>query len=401
MKKRTGNFGKKLAVTVLCGFVCGGLFAAVPAGYSYQKHHKEQRAQNEEEKGEEVFSGKEQAVAVSQSTQKEDARVSSVYDVSVVWDNVVPSMVEIRTKLVTSYSFFGRRYEQESEGSGTGIILAQAEELFLVTNHHVVDGATAVEVVFADGSTASAQVKGSNAEKDIAILTVAFSDIAEETLKTIKLASIGDSDALSGGEMVIAIGNAAGEGQSLTVGYVSAIEREVEIEGVTMKLIQMDAAINPGNSGGALLNAKGELVGINNAKLIGTEVEGIGYAIPISEVLTLINQMVNREKIAYRDSAKLGIEGQDVTENLSEALDMPVGIYIAGISEGSAAEKAGLPLYGVITEINGMTVKTKEQLQEALSYIRGGTEGTVTVQVRERGNYVLREYTVTFDRRGK
>lgn len=399
MKKRAGTFGKKLAVTALCGLVCGGLFAAAPAGYSYLKHQREQSADNK--KTEDTFLEKDAEVVPDPDTEKEDARLSSVYDVSVVWDNAIPSMVEIRTKTVTTYSFFGRRYEQESEGSGTGIILAQAEELFLVTNHHVVDGATAVEVAFVDGSTAPAQVKGSNAEKDIAILTVAFSDIGEETLKTIKLATIGDSDALSGGEMVIAIGNAAGEGQSLTVGYVSALEREVAIEGVTMKLIQMDAAINPGNSGGALLNAKGELVGISNAKLVGTEVEGIGYAIPISEVLTLINQMVNREKIAYKDSAMLGIVGQDVTENLSEALAMPVGIYIAEISEGSAAEKAGLPLYGVITEVNGMAVKTQEQLQEALSYIRGGTEGTVTVQVRERGEYVPREYTVVFDRRGK
>ncbi|MDD6035671.1 MAG: trypsin-like peptidase domain-containing protein [Lachnospiraceae bacterium] len=402
MSEKKNRFGKKVAITVICGLLCGGLSAAGMAGYSYLKHNKQKEAESVKKQEGTFLPNDEKGTQYGQTAEESaENRVSSVYDVSVVWDNAVPSIVEIQTKSVTAYQFFGRRYEQESEGKGTGIIIAQADELYIVTNHHVVDGATAVSVTFVDGSTASAEVKASNSEEDIAVLTVRFSDLSDDTVNNIKVASVGNSDTLTGGEMVIAIGNAAGSGQSLTVGYVSAIDREVEIEGVSMKLIQTDAAINPGNSGGALLNARGELVGINNAKLVASDVEGIGYAIPISEVVALINQMVNREEINYKDSAMLGIIGQDVTRNLSEVLGIPVGVYITEISEGSAAEKAGLPLYGVITEVNGMEVKNEEQLKEVLGYIRGGTTGTVTVQERINGEYVPKEYTVTFDIRGK
>ncbi|MBQ8846469.1 MAG: trypsin-like peptidase domain-containing protein, partial [Lachnospiraceae bacterium] len=335
-----------------------------------------------------------------QQTGMNGNRDASVYDVSTVWDNVIPAMVEIDTKYVTAYRFFGHTYEEESDGRGTGIIIAQGDELFLVTNHHVVDGATAIQIKFVDGSTAPAELKGADAEADIAVLSVDFSDLQEETLKQIRVATIGDSGELASGEMVIAIGNAAGHGQSLTVGYVSALDREVTIEGVTMNLIQTDAAINPGNSGGALLNAKGELVGINNAKLVASDVEGVGYSIPVSKVVSLINQLMNREEIRYRDSAMLGIIVQDVTENLSATLNIPRGVYIVEVEEDSAAAKAGIPLYGVITEVNGISVKSQEQLNEVLSYIRGGTTGTVTVQERVEGEYTPKEYTVTFDKRG-
>lgn len=399
MKKK--SFGKKIVFTAVLGLLCGGLTAGGLAAYSYVQDRKEAQAEEAQKKQEDDLQPNESGSASSQQTAEEQNRVSSVYDVSAVWDNVIPSIVEINTRSVTSYYFFGREYEEESEGSGTGIIIAQAEELFVVTNHHVVDGATAIELSFVDGSTAPAEVKGSNAEEDIAVLSVKLSELTEETLKKIKVVTIGDSDRLTGGEMVVAIGNAAGSGQSLTVGYVSAVDREVEIEGTAMNLIQVDAAINPGNSGGALLNARGELIGISNAKLVASSVEGIGYAIPISKVISIINQMLNREEIDYEDSAVLGIMCQDVTENHSEALNIPVGIYIAGIEEGSAAEVAGLPLYGVITEVNGITVKTQEQLQEALRYIRGGSEGTITVKARERGEYVAKEYPVVFGVRGK
>lgn len=398
-KEKKHRFGKKIVVTTVCGVLCGGMLAAAPLGYSYYKSLKEQKAQEEAKKQE--ANRLDGSNTDGQLTGFEGPREASVYDVSVVWDNASPSLVEIDTKYVSSYRFFGRSYEQESEGSGSGIIIAQADELYLVTNHHVVDGATAIQITFVDGTTAPAVLKGSNAEEDIAVLSVSFSDLTEETIKRIRVATVGDSDALECGEMVIAIGNAAGHGQSLTVGYVSAVDREVTIEGVTMKLIQTDAAINPGNSGGALLNARGELVGINNAKLVASDVEGVGYSIPVSNVVSLINQLMNREEIKYRDSAALGIEGQDVTDNLSTALNIPKGVYIARIEEGSAAEAAGIPLYGVITEVNGMEVRSEEQLREVLSYIRGGTVGTITVQERVEGEYVPKEYTVTFDVRGR
>ena len=401
MKKRKSKIGKKVVVTVLCGLLCGGLLGGAPIGYSYYKQYKTQREMEAAEKQEANQLGQTGGNgAYVQQTVADRDREASVYDVSTVWDNVIPAMVEIDTKYVTAYRFFGHTYEEESEGRGTGIIIAQGDELFLVTNHHVVDGATAIQIKFVDGSTAPAELKGADAEADIAVLSVDFSDLQEETLKQIRVATIGDSGELASGEMVIAIGNAAGHGQSLTVGYVSALDREVTIEGVTMNLIQTDAAINPGNSGGALLNAKGELVGINNAKLVASEVEGVGYSIPVSKVVSLINQLMNREEIRYRDSAMLGIIVQDVTENLSATLNIPRGVYIVEVEEDSAAAKAGIPLYGVITEVNGISVKSQEQLNEVLSYIRGGTTGTVTVQERVEGEYTPKEYTVTFDKRG-
>ncbi|MBQ8549339.1 MAG: trypsin-like peptidase domain-containing protein [Lachnospiraceae bacterium] len=401
MKKRKSKIGKKVVVTVLCGLLCGGLLGGAPIGYSYYKQYKTQREMEAAEKQEANQLGQTGGNgAYVQQTVADRDREASVYDVSTVWDNVIPAMVEIDTKYVTAYRFFGHTYEEESEGRGTGIIIAQGDELFLVTNHHVVDGATAIQIKFVDGSTAPAELKGADAEADIAVLSVDFSDLQEETLKQIRVATIGDSGELASGEMVIAIGNAAGHGQSLTVGYVSALDREVTIEGVTMNLIQTDAAINPGNSGGALLNAKGELVGINNAKLVASDVEGVGYSIPVSKVVSLINQLMNREEIRYRDSAMLGIIVQDVTENLSATLNIPRGVYIVEVEEDSAAAKAGIPLYGVITEVNGISVKSQEQLNEVLSYIRGGTTGTVTVQERVEGEYTPKEYTVTFDKRG-
>lgn len=401
-KEKKKSVGKKIGITVACGLLCGAVLAGVPAGYSYLKYHNEQREVEADKKQEEAsLSNEEETPVFGQATGLEDTRVSSVYDVSVVWDNVIPSMVEIETKTITSYQFFGRIYEKEGGGRGTGIIIAQADELFIVTNHHVVDGATAIQITFVDGSTAPAKIKGSNAKEDIAVLSVQYLDLKEETLQNIRVATIGDSDELVGGEMVIAIGNAAGSGQSLTVGYVSAVGREIEIKGVPMTLVQTDAAINPGNSGGALLNASGALVGINNAKLVARNVEGVSYAIPISSVVSLINQLMNREEIDYEDSAFLGIEGQDVTENLSVALNIPTGVYIKAFGEDSAAEKAGIPLYSVITEVNGMEVKTMDELKEVLSYIPGGSTGTVTVQERREGAYAPKEYTVTFGVRGK
>lgn len=402
-KGKKHKAGKKIAITLVCGLLCGGIAAGAPLGYFHYKQYKEQKASEEAKKREEQLSEKAEGTELSGvlTEQPGNPGEASVYDVSVVWDNVIPAMVVIDTKYVSSYRFFGHEYEQESAGSGTGVIIAQGDELFVVTNHHVIDGAAAIQLTFADGATAPAHVKGSNANKDIAVLSVKFSDLTEETMNNIRVATVGDSDALEGGEMVIAIGNAAGHGQSLTVGYVSAVDREVTIEGVDMKLIQTDAAINPGNSGGALLNARGELIGINNAKLVASDVEGVGYSIPISDAVALINQLVNREEIRYKDSALLGVEGQDVTENLSAALSIPVGVYVVSVEEGSAAEKAGIPLYSVITEVNGMEVKNKEQLKEVLGYIRGGTTGKITVQERVEGEYVPKEYTITFDVRGR
>lgn len=394
-KKKTGLM-KKLAVAGVCGVFAGTLLFAVPAGYRMltEKNVTGQTEQPERKKEE----GKGTGVLLTANGSTE-SKTSSVYDVSAIWNNALPSVVVVDVKSVSTYRFLGRVYEQESAGSGTGIIIAQGDELYVVTNHHVIDGATNITLTFVDGSTAPAEVKGSNESEDVAVLAVSYKDISEDTLKNIKLAAIGSSDTLRCGEMVIAIGNAAGQGLSLTVGYVSALDCEVEFENAKMKLIQTDAAINPGNSGGPLLNARGELVGINNAKLVETSVEGIGYAIPISTAANVINQMLHTEEIDYEDSAYLGIQCQDVTEALSEALSMPVGIYIAKMPENSPAALAGIPLYAVINEVNGITVKNEEQLRAVLSGIRGGSEGTVTVWERVKGEYTKKEYTVVFGTR--
>ena len=207
-QKKKNGFGKKLVITMVCGLLCGLLTAGGLTGYSYIRYQKEKKAEEAKKQEEEKrLEGEELAVSGEQK-EAGDNRVSSVYDVSVVWDNTIPSMVTIDTRQVTYYEFFGRTYEDESEGSGSGVIIAQADELFIVTNHHVIDGATAIQVTFVDGSTAPATIKGSNATEDIAVLCVQFSDLTKETLQAIKVATIGDSDLLTGGEMVIAIGNA-------------------------------------------------------------------------------------------------------------------------------------------------------------------------------------------------
>lgn len=387
------RYWKKMVITLVCGVLCGGLAAGGIAGYSYYKENRAGKKEHQTGADTKPVTGELVPVA---SEEESEGRVASVYDVSVIWDNVHPAMVVIDTRIVTAYEFLGRTYEEEYEGGGTGIIIAQGEELYLVTNNHVVEGAKAIQVTFCDGTTARAEVKGSDAGNDIAVLTVPFSDISEETLKEIKIATVGSSDKLKGGEMVIAIGNAAGTGQSLTVGYVSAVDREIEFENGSMRLIQTDAAINPGNSGGALLNARGELIGINNAKLVADDVEGVGYAIPISSVISMIQHIVNREEISLNQSAVLGIEGRDVVDNVSGLLAIPKGVYIVDYKDGSAVESAGIPLYSIITKINGMEVTSMEQLKEVLRYTRGGTEGTVTVQERVEGVYMPKEYKITF-----
>lgn len=395
-EKKKKSLGKKLVIAGVCGVLCGAAVFAAPIGY--QRYQESRAVQKEvpEEKDTEPEKKTQDLLLTSDSSSN---AASSVYDVSAVWNHALPSVVVVDVKQVSTYRFLGRVYEQESSGSGTGIIFAQGNDLYIVTNHHVIDGATEVRVTFADGTVAPAEIKGSNAGEDVAVLAVLFSNISENTLKNIRIAAIGNSDSLKCGDMVIAIGNAAGQGLSLTVGYVSALEREIELESGKMKLLQTDAAINPGNSGGPLLNAKGELVGINNAKLVETSVEGVGYAIPVASAIPVINQILTAEEIEYEDSAYLGIKCQDVTEALSEALDMPVGVYISDMSEDSPAALAGIPLYAVVVEINGIPVKTEEQMREVLSGIRGGTEGIVVVQERERGKYVKNEYTVIFGTR--
>ena len=272
-------------------------------------------------------------------------------------------------------------------------------ELLMVTNNHVVSGAQDLSVGFMDESVAEAAVKGTDADHDIAVIAVKLSDLSEDTLSAIKVIEIGSSSNLEVGEQVVAIGNALGYGQSVTTGIVSALNREVTIDNTANTLIQTDAAINPGNSGGALLNMSGQLVGINSAKYSDTSVEGMGYAIPVDDVVDIIENLMNRqvrtEKAAEGERGFLGISGQDVTSEVSQAYDMPKGVYITSVETGSAAEQVGLQKGDIITKFDGTSVSALADLKEQLAYYKTGEQVKITYSTRENGQYAEKTATVT------
>ncbi len=326
---------------------------------------------------------------VPETTSTSDAVVT---DVSDIVTKVMPSVVAINsTGTQTTTDFFGREFSQQVKGSGSGIIIGQnSAQLLIVTNNHVIQGATTVEIVFSDESKATAVVKGSDANADLAVLSVDMSTLKKSTVNTIKVATLGNSNSVKAGDMAIAIGNALGYGQSVTVGYVSAVNREVTINNNTMTLLQTDAAINPGNSGGALLNTKGQVIGINSVKYASDEVEGMGYAIPISSAIPMINELMNRHAISKSQQGYLGIDAstaQNVTQEVSDAYGIPVGIYINDVISGSPADKAGLERGDVITGVDGVTVKTLDELANALTYKKAGQKIDLKVKVKVSGAY--------------
>lgn len=313
-------------------------------------------------------------------------------DVADVAENVMPSVVSITNmsiQEVQSY-FFGGTQKYQSQSSGSGIIIGQNKtELLMVTNNHVVAESQTLTVTFIDGTSIDAQIKGTDSDKDLAIISIPLTSMEADTLEAIKVATLGDSKVLRVGEPAIAIGNALGYGQSVTTGIISALGRTVE--GIDGALIQTDAAINPGNSGGALLNANGEVIGINTAKVSSDAVEGMGYAIPISDVTDILNDLINqktRTKVPEAERGTLGITCLDVTEELSQYYNMPEGVYVKEIQKGSGANKAGLPLYSIITKVEKRTVDTKEELVEELQYYRRGETVKITYFVLVDGEYV-------------
>lgn len=335
-----------------------------------------------------------------------------ITDVSGVVKNVMPSVVAITSTQLVQSGYSGSLYDyyfgngnsnnnqyEEQTGAGSGIIIGQNDtELLVVTNNHVVEGADSLQIQFIDGETVDAAIKGTDSEKDLAVVAVKLSDIKKSTLEQIKVATLGDSDKLEVGEGTIAIGNALGYGQSVTTGVVSALNREVQYENRTMKLIQTNAAINPGNSGGALLNSKGEVIGINAAKYSSSSVEGMGFAIPVSSVKDVIENLMNRETLTKVDSDKKGylnIYGRDVTSTLSETYSVPTGVYVIEVMEGGAADKAGIEKSNVITKINGESVSSMEDLQRKLEYYEKGTEVTLTIQYAKGNEYKEKEVKVT------
>ena len=343
-------------------------------------------------------------------------------DVSEIVSEALPSIVSITTKSVQEvqnyfgmygmYGYAPQQQEQEVEGSGSGIIVGKNDdELLIATNYHVVEGADTLSVAFTDGNAVEASVKGFDEERDLAVVSVSLDDVEDDTMDAISIANIGSSDDLKVGEQVVAIGNALGYGQSVTTGIVSAKNRRMDSDNNTVtdgsddssdgvNLIQTDAAINPGNSGGALLNMKGEVVGINSAKLASTEVEGMGYAIAISDVTDILQNLMNetsRDKLDDSEHGVLGIKGSSVSSEAVQMYGIPAGVFVKEVTEGGAADKAGLKANSVITEFNGKTVSSNNQLIEYLSYYEPDEEVELTVQVPHGTSYKEETVKVTLD----
>ena len=343
-------------------------------------------------------------------------------DVSEIVSEALPSIVSITTKSVQEvqnyfgmygmYGYAPQQQEQEVEGSGSGIIVGKNDdELLIATNYHVVEGADTLSVAFTDGNAVEASVKGFDEERDLAVVSVSLDDVEDDTMDAISIANIGSSDDLKVGEQVVAIGNALGYGQSVTTGIVSAKNRRMDSDNNTVtdgsddssdgvNLIQTDAAINPGNSGGALLNMEGEVVGINSAKLASTEVEGMGYAIAISDVTDILQNLMNetsRDKLDDSEHGVLGIKGSSVSSEAVQMYGIPAGVFVKKVTEGGAADKAGLKANSVITEFNGKTVSSIDQLSEYLSYYEPDEEVELTVQVPHGTSYKEETVKVTLD----
>lgn len=321
-------------------------------------------------------------------------------DVATIAKNAMPSIVSITNMSVQEVqSFFGGTQQQESTSVGSGIIIGQTDsELLILTNNHVVEGNEKLTVSFVDNESVEANVKGTDSTKDLAVVAVKISDVKDSTMDEIAVATMGDSSKLEVGEQVVAIGNALGYGQSVTSGIVSATERTLDgYEGGT--LIQTDAAINPGNSGGALLNSNGEVIGINTAKVATDSVEGMGYAIPISDASDTIQNLMNQEtktKVSEAEQGYLGIQGVDVSDESAKMYNMPTGVYISDVVKNGGGQQAGLTKGSVITGLEGTTISDMNSLKEQLQYYRVGDKVKVTVQVPgNNGEYTEKTVEVT------
>ena len=356
--------------------------------------------ENEEKQSEPVTINKSEGIA-SEKTGKAES-FASVSDVA---KEAMPSIVAITNKSLQEvrmmFSYETQVFESESEGSG--IIIGQNDsELLILTNNHVVDGAETLTVRFIDDEACEAKLKGSDSGLDVAVISVNLDDLKKSTRDAIKIALIGDSDSLEIGEQVVAIGNALGYGQSVTTGIVSALNREIETSGLEGGLIQTDAAINPGNSGGALLNMKGEVIGINSAKLSDTTVEGMCYAIPISTAVPTAETLMNREtreEVDEDEAGYMGIVGVLITRGDAEKYSMPEGIYLQQIVEDSAAEEAGLKVGDIIEKFDGITINSVSELQETMKYYRAGEEVELIIYRQDDGEYKEKEITITLGKR--
>ena len=371
-----------------------GTEETAPAGQQDQQTPAGQQAQADatEEIGKEII---DEAGLIISNTETPDTELTKVVT------KVMPSIVSVYNSYTeTVQSFYGQTYTRQGEATGSGIIIGMTDsELLIVTNNHVVEGADGLKVLFVNQETAEADIKGTDANNDLAVIAVNLSNLNQETRDAIKVATLGDSDKIKIGEQAIAIGNALGYGQSVTTGIVSAKDREISDDEVAGTFIQTDAAINPGNSGGALVNINGDVIGINSSKIGGEAVEGMGFAIPISRALPIIKDLMSREtksKVAEDQQGVIGISGASVTSDVARAYNMPKGVYVAQIIEGSGAASSELQEGDIITAIDGQSVSGMEDLQKQLQYYAAGTEVTLTVQRQDgTGNYVEKQVKVT------
>lgn len=415
-KKKGGLLKKAALITagaVLFGTVSGGVMAGVNVMASRYLSVYASADTPGKDKGNQPPAGQESKAAEengkgSQSIQQPSQKSwgSSVADVSDIVEAAMPTVVAITSTTVyqsNNYGygwFFGGPQTYEVPSSGSGIIIGENDtELLIVTNNHVVEDSSSLKVSFIDNEVVDAAIKGTDAETDLAVISVPLEQIKADTRSKISIAKLGNSDELKVGQGVVAIGNALGYGQSVTVGYVSALDREVRVSNnATRTLLQTDAAINPGNSGGALLNMKGEVIGINAAKYSSTEVEGIGYAIPISKAQDIMSQLMNRRTMNPVDEAKrgyLGIQGTSVDEETSNAFGMPRGVYVYKILSDGAAAESDMREKDIITKVDGQSVKTMTELQELLACYELNEQIELTVQTQENGQYKERAITVT------
>lgn len=403
--KKHGGYFRKAMVSVSLGLFFG-LFAGI-GFYAVQQGTGMLKTDTDTAVVSEVAS--ETATESSQSTPQLATNVTYVEsDVSDVVEKVMPAMVSIVNNFTETANVFGQQYTQEEAASGSGIIVGKTDdELLIVSNNHVVESADTLTVTFIDGSEAQAQVKGLDSDMDLAVIAVSLNDLSDDTKNAITVATLGSSDDLKLGEPVIAIGNALGYGQSVTNGIVSALNREITLEnGSTGTFIQTNAAINPGNSGGALLNMNGEVIGINSNKIAGTTVEGMvegmGYAIPITSASPIIADLMERQtrtKVAEDEVGYIGISLQEVTSQISQMYNMPEGIYVVSVEEGSAAANAGIMKGDIITKFDGSSISSYSDLQKTLQYYAAGDSATITVQRPQNGEYVSVELNLTLGSR--
>ena len=392
--KKTNNNKKKIAVALVAALLLGGVAGAAFHGTGYVvdrliKTDQRKRIQN-------TTMGDAELV-------KSKTAVTS--DVSDIVTNTLPSIVAITNMSVQQVrNFFGGVIEQPSESAGSGIIISQNDkELLMVTNYHVIEGGDTLTVIFGNGENVEAKIKGTDAARDLAVVAVSLEDIPEETMDYIKVATLGDSNELKVGEPAIAIGNALGYGQSVTSGIISATNRTMD--GFEGEYIQTDAAINPGNSGGALLNLNGEVIGINSVKINSTPVEGMGFAIPITDASDIIQVLMNKEtrsKVAEAEKGYLGIVPYDVTAEVVEMYDMPKGVFVSEVVEGGAADNAGISKGCVITELDGSNINSTVTLREHLAYYKAGEKVSVKIQVPgDKGSYSEKEVEVTLQKQSQ